>query len=66
MKTFLHVGCGPKHKDRTTQGFNASQWNEKRLDIYGAMVAAMRRAHSYYDFWVLITLQPLALAHFPT
>lgn len=33
MKTFLHVGCGPKHKDRTTQGFNTSEWNEKRLDI---------------------------------
>lgn len=33
MKTFLHVGCGPKHKDRTTPGFNTSTWKELRLDI---------------------------------
>jgi predicted SAM-dependent methyltransferase len=33
MKTFLHVGCGPKHKDRTTPGFNTDQWREVRLDI---------------------------------
>ena len=33
MKTFLHVGCGPKRKDRTTRGFNDAQWNELRLDI---------------------------------
>jgi ubiquinone/menaquinone biosynthesis C-methylase UbiE len=33
MKTFLHVGCGPKHKDRTTPGFNSSDWNELRFDI---------------------------------
>jgi predicted SAM-dependent methyltransferase len=33
MKTFLHVGCGPKHKDRTTAGFNTDQWRELRLDI---------------------------------
>lgn len=31
MKTFLHVGCGPKRKDRTTAGF--SEWNELRFDI---------------------------------
>jgi predicted SAM-dependent methyltransferase len=31
MKTFLHVGCGPKHKDRTTAGF--ADWNELRFDI---------------------------------
>lgn len=33
MKTFLHVGCGQKRKDRTTRGFNTDEWSEKRLDI---------------------------------
>lgn len=33
MKTFLHVGCGPAHKDRTTPGFNSPDWNELRFDI---------------------------------
>ena len=33
MPTLLHVGCGPKHKDRTTRGFNQPQWQEIRLDI---------------------------------
>lgn len=33
MPTFLHVGCGPKHKDRTTAGFNKPEWTEQRLDI---------------------------------
>jgi predicted SAM-dependent methyltransferase len=33
MKIFLHVGCGPKHKDRTTAGFNTPDWQEQRLDI---------------------------------
>ena len=33
MKTFLHVGCGPKQKDRTTRGFNTSNWKELRFDI---------------------------------
>jgi len=33
MKTFLHVGCGPKHKDQTTRGFNTPDWTELRLDI---------------------------------
>lgn len=33
MKTFLHVGCGPARKDRTTKGFNSPGWNELRLDI---------------------------------
>lgn len=33
MQTFLHVGCGPKHKDRTTAGFNSAEWKELRLDI---------------------------------
>ena len=33
MKNFLHVGCGPKHKNQTTRAFNAADWDEKRLDI---------------------------------
>lgn len=33
MKYFLHVGCGPKHKDQTTEAFNSDGWTEKRLDI---------------------------------
>ena len=28
---FLHVGCGPKHKDRTP--FASQNWREIRLDI---------------------------------
>jgi predicted SAM-dependent methyltransferase len=31
MKSFLHVGCGPKRKDRTTKVL--SQWTELRFDI---------------------------------
>ena len=31
MKTFLHVGCGPKRKEHTTAGF--ADWNELRFDI---------------------------------
>lgn len=33
MPTFLHVGCGPKRKDKTTRGFNTPNWTELRLDI---------------------------------
>jgi predicted SAM-dependent methyltransferase len=33
MKTFLHIGCGQKRKDRTTREFNTPQWKEVRLDI---------------------------------
>ena len=33
MPTLLHVGCGPKRKAQTTQGFNRDDWNELRLDI---------------------------------
>ena len=33
MKSFLHVGCGPKRKDLTTQGFNTPDWREIRFDI---------------------------------
>jgi len=33
MPTFLHIGCGPKHKDRTTRGFNTDAWTELRFDI---------------------------------
>lgn len=37
MKTFLHVGCGPSHKEETTRGFNTSEWKELRLDINEAV-----------------------------
>lgn len=37
MRTFLHVGCGPKRKDQTTRGFNTPQWHELRLDIDAAV-----------------------------
>lgn len=33
QKTFLHVGCGPKAKDRTTKGFASENWVEVRFDI---------------------------------
>lgn len=33
MKTFLHVGCGPKHKNQTTKAFAGADWQELRLDI---------------------------------
>jgi SAM-dependent methyltransferase len=33
MKTFLHVGCGPKNKDQVTLGFSPADWAELRLDI---------------------------------
>lgn len=33
MKTFLHIGCGPKRKDQTTRGFNTDGWAELRFDI---------------------------------
>jgi len=33
MKVFLHVGCGPKRKDKTTPAFDTPEWNELRLDI---------------------------------
>lgn len=33
MKTFLHVGCGAKHKNRTTKAFSSNDWNELRFDI---------------------------------
>jgi hypothetical protein len=32
-KTFLHVGCGAKHKEQTTRAFNSDAWAELRLDI---------------------------------
>lgn len=37
MKTFLHVGCGPKHKGQTTRAFNSPHWAELRLDIDSAV-----------------------------
>lgn len=33
MRTFLHVGCGPATKSKTTKGFNTDGWDELRLDI---------------------------------
>jgi len=33
MKSFLHVGCGGKYKDRTTKAFSSADWNELRFDI---------------------------------
>lgn len=33
MKSFLHVGCGQKRKDKTTIGFNTPEWLEVRFDI---------------------------------
>ena len=30
---FLHVGCGLKRQQHTTQGFNREEWEEVRLDI---------------------------------
>jgi predicted SAM-dependent methyltransferase len=37
MPDFLHVGCGPQHKNQTTRGFAAEQWREVRLDINPAV-----------------------------
>lgn len=33
MTKFLHVGCGPTHKNQTTRGFDTPHWIEVRLDI---------------------------------
>ena len=33
VKTFLHVGCGPIHKENTTTGFSSDNWHELRFDI---------------------------------
>jgi len=33
MPTFLHIGCGPKHKNQTTRGFDTDAWTELRFDI---------------------------------
>ena len=33
MATFLHVGCGRKHKNATTRAFDSAEWSEIRLDI---------------------------------
>lgn len=37
MPSFLHVGCGPKRKDRTTAAFNSPEWTEIRFDIDAAV-----------------------------
>ncbi len=33
MKTFLHIGYGPKHKDKATRGFKSPDWHELHHDI---------------------------------
>lgn len=33
MKSFLHVGCGNKRKDRTTKALSSVDWSELRFDI---------------------------------
>jgi SAM-dependent methyltransferase len=33
VKTFLHVGCGAKRKDRTIQALASDEWREVTLDI---------------------------------
>ena len=33
MKSFLHVGCGPKRKERTTKALSSPEWREVRFDI---------------------------------
>ena len=33
MKKLLHVGCGPKTKEQTTEIFKLDDWEETRLDI---------------------------------
>ena len=33
IKTFLHVGCGPAHKQKTTAEFSSDNWRELRFDI---------------------------------
>jgi SAM-dependent methyltransferase len=33
VKTFLHVGCGPRTKQDTTAAFAGPDWREVRLDI---------------------------------
>jgi predicted SAM-dependent methyltransferase len=33
MKSFLHVGCGSKRKDRTTKALSSADWMELRFDI---------------------------------
>ena len=37
LRSFLHVGCGQKRKDRTTRAFDTPQWREVRLDIDAAV-----------------------------
>lgn len=33
LKKFLHVGCGPAHKENTTAEFSLAHWHELRFDI---------------------------------
>lgn len=64
MPHFLHIGCGPKHKDQTTAGFNTPDWTEIRLDIDKvlaatlqaagfASVASAQRGAPFFDLWAL-------------
>ena len=32
-RTFLHVGCGPRQKNRSTSVFDRKDWQELRLDV---------------------------------
>ena len=37
MKSFLHIGCGENHKDKTTRAFKTADWEEVRFDINPAV-----------------------------
>jgi predicted SAM-dependent methyltransferase len=39
MRSFLHIGCGPKRKSQTTRGFNSDLWSEIRFDIDSSVQA---------------------------
>jgi hypothetical protein len=56
MKSFLHVGCGPKRKDRSTKKLNASECSELELVNNASVVpgvisskASKHFAHPYCD-----------------
>ena len=65
---FLHIGCGPKRKDRTTLCFRSERWHEARLDndpnvfphmaeVSSGSVQAIfcwqRVYHPFFDLWAL-------------
>ena len=37
MQKMLHIGCGHKHQQQTTPGFNTAEWEEIRYDIDAAV-----------------------------